>query len=54
MDRFTVGSGIPIVNNTDRISRLQEVSSADNVMKNKMNSYTQTKNALQAIQRKQT
>ncbi|CAM0135186.1 Vacuolar ATP synthase subunit C [Umbelopsis sp. WA50703] len=32
----------------------QEVSSADNVMKNKMNSYTQTKNALQAIQRKQT
>ncbi|CAO3690402.1 unnamed protein product [Umbelopsis vinacea] len=32
----------------------QEVISADNVMKNKMNSYTQTRSALQALQRKET
>ncbi|KAG2188686.1 hypothetical protein INT44_003825 [Umbelopsis vinacea] len=32
----------------------QDMVSADNVLKNKMNSYTQTKSALQALQRKET
>ncbi|KAI8377872.1 uncharacterized protein BYT42DRAFT_572008 [Radiomyces spectabilis] len=32
----------------------QEVTSIDNVMKNKLNIYTQNKNALQTLQRKQT
>ncbi|KAI9474865.1 hypothetical protein BDB00DRAFT_860156 [Zychaea mexicana] len=32
----------------------QEMTSMDNLIKNKMNAYTQNKNALQALQRKQT
>ncbi|CAO3649301.1 unnamed protein product [Cunninghamella blakesleeana] len=32
----------------------QEVNAIDNIMKNKLNTYTQNKNALQALQRKQT
>lgn len=32
----------------------QEVTAIDNVMKNKLNLYTQNKNALQTLQRKQT
>ncbi|KAI9494320.1 hypothetical protein BDB00DRAFT_818708 [Zychaea mexicana] len=32
----------------------QEVTSIDNVMKSKLNSYTQSKNSLQALQRKET
>ncbi|EIE80207.1 hypothetical protein G6F46_007905 [Rhizopus delemar] len=32
----------------------QEVTAVDNIMKSKLNAYTQTKNALQALQRKQT
>ncbi|KAG1045531.1 hypothetical protein G6F43_011255 [Rhizopus delemar] len=32
----------------------QEVTAVDNIMKSKLNTYTQTKNALQTLQRKQT
>ncbi|KAG0807482.1 hypothetical protein G6F20_010326 [Rhizopus arrhizus] len=32
----------------------QEVTAVDNIMKSKLNAYTQTKNALQTLQRKQT
>ncbi|CEG71831.1 hypothetical protein RMATCC62417_07500 [Rhizopus microsporus] len=32
----------------------QEVTAIDNIMKNKLNTYTQTKNALQTLQRKET